>query len=192
MKKLLIATLIFSAIATKSFAKTEGNYVGIDLIGVNADQSYGSGENFDDNAVGFGVNYKYAINFDGFFFAPNIAYERLGTKAINSNGDGVKIDNRYSARIDAGYDFNDDFAAYAGIGAAAVDYKIDWRNTVGASKNDTEMSALYAIGATVRPHKDIILNVEYNFQNIDLDTPLAGVESGTDISAVKIGVAYRF
>jgi hypothetical protein len=92
MKKLLIiSSLIASLTAASANAKTEGSYLGIDLLKTNTQvKGTGIGEDYGvgwfntkakDSSIGFGLNYKYAINMNNFFIAPGLFYESIGTEA---------------------------------------------------------------------------------------------------------------
>ena len=78
MKKTLsLITIAGSLLATSAHAKTEGNYLGIDVLRSTAkvkststlasDNADGLGSFYNhknrDSAYGFGLSYKYAFNF---------------------------------------------------------------------------------------------------------------------------------
>ena len=202
LQKILATTVAIASVslASQAFAKTEGSYVGVDVLRVNSTHQYAqSGRiasnypKFEDSAIGFGINYKYAINFNNFFIAPNAFYEKLGTKASDKDRDTVSINSRYGAKLDLGYDISDEFAIYLTGGVASVGYNVDWKS-IDQKKSGDKVAGIFGVGANYYPHKNISLNVEYNFQSLDVATPSFGGinQAKTDISTVKIGAAYHF
>ncbi len=206
LQKILAATVALTSIslASQALAKTEGSYVGVNLSRVNSSHQYersgvtaSNFAKFDNSATGFGVNYKYAISLNNFFLAPGIFYEKLGTKAdsIGDEGDtSISVNSRYGAKLDFGYDIADNFAMYLTGGLANVSYKVDWADVTGQKKSGNKVGAILGIGANYYPHKNISLNLEYNFQTLDLATPDNGGvnQAKTDISTIQIGAAYHF
>jgi hypothetical protein len=93
MKRLLIVTTILgSATASNSFAKTEGSYLGIDALSVRTSyypraESYNKGEkNYKPtqygSTYGVGVHYGYAVNSNNFFIIFTVFLFRLFNKII--------------------------------------------------------------------------------------------------------------
>ena len=92
MKKTLsLITIASSLLASQAYAKTEGNYLGIDVLRSAAkvkststlasdqvgDASPYYAHNKKDSSYGVGLNYKYAFNFNSFFIAPGASYNML-------------------------------------------------------------------------------------------------------------------
>ncbi len=204
LNKIAAASIIAASFFSSSaFAKTEGSYLGLDVLSSRASHKYSDGNSltssyygtFKDNAIGYGVNYKYAFNYGNFFVAPGLFVEKIGTKSIDRDHDPVTIDNRYGAKIDFGYDITENFAAYLTAGIANVSYKVDWKS-INKKNSDTQVAGLAGAGLLFHPHKNVTLSVEYNFQSLDLDAPKASngniTKVKTDINTAKIGVAYHF
>ena len=207
MKKNLIVTTIattFVFMASQAIAKTEGSYVGVDLLSVNSSHQYAQSnviasnfDKFNNTATGFGLNYKYAFNANKIFFAPNAFYEKLGTKAdsINKLGNtSLSVESRYGVKFDFGYDVSDNFALYVTGGLANVNYSVDWKIATGQKKSGGKIGGIIGLGANYYPHQNVAISLEYNFQKLDLATPDNGGinQAKTEISAVKIGAAYHF
>lgn len=196
-KKLLAVASIVAVVSSSSaFAKTEGNYVGLNAVRSHAKNQYtvsgaDSGSDFKDNAVGFGADYKYAFNMNDFFIAPGAFIERNGTKAKDVDGDNVNIEYRYGLKADIGYDVNDSLSVYFTNGISNNAYKVDWRS-VGTKKTGTEIGYFYGLGVAYNVTKDIAMNIEYNMQSIELDTPVSATKVENDLSVVKLGVSYHF
>lgn len=83
----------------------------------------------------FGLSYSYAINYNNFYIAPGLIFEKNNAKnTLNRQssqdhltwlyGDSYNlIKKRYGIKIDLGYDLNDNIAIFATIGEALNYYK---------------------------------------------------------------------
>ncbi len=221
-KKLLsaasLAAIIFSSSA---FAKTEGNYVGLNVI---RSSLTGKGEDVGSSSIkgkqiGFGVDYKYAINYDNFFVAPGVFAEnnnnegKKSTDTIENNQGiydkesrslGYKNKYRYGVKLDIGYDITDQFAVYFTNGLSRNHLQLnnnysEYTNNNGQINSDQGSSKtkfkkigyFYGLGATYNVAKDVSVNAEYNIQNIN-PKPSGYSKIKTNIGVAKIGVAYHF
>jgi opacity protein-like surface antigen len=201
MKRILLTTSLLAAFAAPSaFAKTEGNYVGLDILRANAKHRYQESgttasnyPEFSDSSIGYGVNYKYAFNFDNVFVAPGVFFEKLGTEAKDKDGDSVSVNYRYGIKANVGYDVTDDFAAYITAGAASTSYEVDWK-AAGLKKSGSKIGYIVGAGLSYNVAKDVSLNVEYNVQPLTVSTPDDGGinQAKTTVSVAKLGIAYRF
>jgi len=201
MKKLILLTSLITIFTTSfALAKTEGNYLGIDLLQASADQRYlqngkvaNNYKEFDDSSYGIGTGYKYAFNFDKIFISPGVFFENLGTKAADKDGDNVLLNNRYGAKVDIGYDVSDKFSAYFTNGASNTSYKVDWKS-VGRKKSGSKLDYFYGAGLAYKVSDKLVMNVEYNRQSTVLDTPnLGGINQvKADLNVIKVGLAYNF
>lgn len=195
MKKLFLVTAVITSITSSAFAKTAGNQLGVDILYASAKHKYnpsGGYGKFDDSNVGFGANYKYAISLgDNIFIAPGVFAEKLGTEAKDDDRDPTTLNYRYGAKLDVGYDITDKFAVYATVGAASINYKVDWKS-IGRKTTGNEFSPTYGLGFSYNIQKNLALNFEYNYQQADLKTPGNLAKNKTELSVAKIGVAYRF
>lgn len=151
MKLLLPTTLVvatfFSVIST-SYAKTEGNYAGLNLTQTRVSfyQKYTDTDKINGavvkpsfsetkNNIGVGFNYKYAFNFNKIFIAPGVFFDYLNSKAngkdssendygFNDHGSQIRVKakNRYGVKIDFGYDINETLAPYFTLGRSYISY----------------------------------------------------------------------
>jgi opacity protein-like surface antigen len=190
MKKILIATTLAASLASASaLAKTEGNYVGFDVLRANVKVKSNSDDPFDqafnsawyshsktDSATGFGVNYRYAFNMNNFFIAPGAFFEYIGADAkvnhsetgFNSYTQSVKINDRYGVKLDLGYDITDKFSAYVPVGVSSVGYEIKTSDSDGAGdfvktrKSGNKFNYFYGFGISFVPAKNFLVSLEYN------------------------------
>lgn len=195
MKKYIaLAALSATLLSLPANAKTQGHYVGIDWINSKTKNTYtvdgdSSPSKYNDkSSYGIGLNYKYAFNFNDFFVAPGVFFDKLGF-----GYDSVELQYRLGAKLDLGYDINDKFAVYFTNGFANTNYKY-LPNDRSTNKNTTEyMDYFYGIGASYGLTERVSLNVEYSMQN---NTALIGEEGfgrvKTDLSLLKIGATYHF
>ena len=97
-KKLLaIASIIATLSASASYAKTEGGYVGVDISRYSVTDKYPSPEDTQVSPA-FGINAKYAINFDKVFIAPGIFadFNNTDKKDIGFGySEKISVKNRY-------------------------------------------------------------------------------------------------
>ncbi len=201
MKKLILISSLLLVFNFSAFAKTQGHQLGLDFVRAKAKHSYyNSGtispnySGFDDVASSFGLNYKYAVNHQGFFIAPGIILEHLGTKSKDGDGeDNISLKYRIGAKLDFGYDITNKIAAYVSAGYGAVDYKIDWRTTE-QRKSSLEHDFFYGLGLSYNIDENILINFEYNAQDLTLDTPTNSSinQVETELTILKLGIAYRF
>ena len=183
-KKLSIITIATLLLTSQSYAKTEGNYAGLNILRNTAKVKSTStlakdnlgglakyyNHNNKDSAYGFGVNYKYAFNFNNFFVAPEISYEFLdnnvksGYRESNSDffSQNVKLKNSVSIKANLGYDVNDQFAFYVPVGISSFSYEVNTNDTFGyyntttSIKNKTtgnKSAAFIGLGFSYEPIK---------------------------------------
>lgn len=231
MKKLLvISSLIVSFTTASANAKTQGSYFGIDILEANTkvkskvfntDKSSGpvGSEVFNsaakDSSVGFGINYKYAINMNNFFIAPGLFYESMGaevkTETKNqtygiTDTQKTKISSRSGVKLDLGYDVMDKLAVYIPVGFAVTSYKetheaID--NTTRATfamarKNRNAVNAFYGAGFAFYPMKKLAISLEYtrsriNIKQANLPDEFGGSSTNKiNLDVIKLGASYKF
>lgn len=221
MKKLLIISSIISLLLSSGAnAKTEGSYIefGVSKANIDAQTTKTLGSNNDSyfnnesdaSSVGFGLGYKYAINFDNFFVVPGVFYEYLGLEAQIDNEErlyqqDININSRLGAKVDLGYDIADKFAVYIPVGINIFTYEFmtnDYLNSSNYVKTENSGSSaglFYGLGFNFYPIKNMSISLEYNRSSIDVeslnDVALAGtaaLESTVDIDIIKLGFGYKF
>ncbi len=200
MKKFMAIAAVSAVLITSSaFAKTEGNYLGIDFLKTSSSnryQQYGSKSTyptFDNNSNGVGINYKYAKNFDQIFVAPGVFFDRIGAESKDQSARTLTTNSRYGAKLDLGYDLNDSFALYFTNGVANVNYEVN-AAVAGGRGSSSKMGYFYGGGAMAKISNDLSLTVEYNTQTLNI--PVNALASADHIKSTlgvaKIGLAYNF
>ena len=226
MKKLILLSLsLFILTNSQGFARTQGSYLGVDGVftyGLFNDRFSANGVPTQNDSPhfrgkskspGFGVNYKYAINFGGPYIAPTIFYERPNTVLNGDNEDEntvadqnvrLEIKNRFGAKIDVGYDITDNIAIYALGGYAGVHYTSTKYSFLGTSivrnrsTTDIVESFFYGGGMKVDFNQDFSMNLEYNNQQFDANYRTPNNFKNTNgtyntiIHVAKLGFAFRF
>lgn len=204
MKKLFITAALLGSFASQStFAKTEGNYIGIDAIRTELrfDKVKGSalpGDIGNDNETSVGVNYKYAFNFDNFFVAPGLFYDYAHAKAISTGTfglgtpfrDDLELNHRFGAKLDLGYDITNKFAAFATVGAANNSVRVLWRPQY-MSNHTNGLGLIYGVGAKYSVTHNIDFNLGYEFSNARMKD-LDGRRIDFNVNVARAGVAYKF
>ncbi len=208
MKKLIVISLFASLVATSAFAKTEGSYVGIDLLNTKSVSQTRSNDSQDaaseesrqtSRNYGVGVNYKYAVNFNKFFVAPGIIIEDNRSKNDIGQGSSLKVKNRYGVKADVGYDVTDSIAPYLTLGYSAISYTSRFNGLTGREKKSaTNYDWFYGAGVKFDVTSNVALNLEYNRQNFRAkvntgsDSSLDTASYKTKLEIIKVGVSYKF
>lgn len=223
MKKIFyLFTILGSLVATAANAKTEGHYLGINLLRTDT-RTTSNSDAAGDSALpewylhqksetdyGVGLSYGYAFNFNNFFIAPQISYDKVSSEvkvgypgtANDPFSQSIKIKNRTTAQVNLGYDITDKFAAYVPVGISSFRYQIqtsDISTTNTYSKsNGNEVSNFFGLGFSYQPIKHLAISLEYNkFQNLKITSERATFNGGSikadvELEIVKLGVAYNF
>jgi len=203
MKKfLIISSLVASLAAASANAKTEGSYLGFDLLKANS--HFNSISNFStygqphfpklrskDSNNNFGLNYKYAFNKDNFFVSPGAFYERLNVKSgasYNTSLNGftmdqtTKIKDRYGIKLDLGYDITNKFAFYVPVGFAFTNYELTSTQYLFNTPETRVMSkgrntsTFYGLGFSFYPTEKLAINFEYNRSKLNLKSGNTNVD----------------
>lgn len=203
---------------------TSGSYAGFDILEYRVcylvhDSVYGSPNSYPPpncgSNRGFGFNYKYAFNHQGFFLAPGAFYEYNLSGPISGRNE-VSLDTkyRYGLQFDLGYDLTDRFSPYVIGGYANIYYRSRARGdglavdpsgpngyenlTVGKSGVSGDLFA--GIGLKYNLSPDLSLNMEYMRQNYLAE---AGVPTESNdylsnsyftvkLQIFKAGIYYHF
>ena len=220
MKKLFAVSVVISSfISSSALAKTEGSYAGLDVIDsrVKFHEEYtsdivtpGESSTFQDNSnYGGGVNYKYAVNVNGFYFAPGVFFEvnnaeLQGSQALSAQVfQKLKIKNRYGAKVDFGADITDGISAYLTGGYVGIRYRTgNFSSNASpeatyAYKNGVSGAWIYGGGLKFDITKTVSLNTEYTIQNFTAKTSTITAanfvgEYKTRMDVIKVGLSYNF
>jgi len=213
----------FSALAKDNSYKTQGHYFGLDLTRtrikfheryaktIGGPYSHNS-SNHRDTDTGFGLKYKYAINFNNLFIAPGIFSEINNSEAKGEVGTGddihsqIRIKNRTGVKLDIGYDINR-FSPFITGGYSLISYKTkNWFRTTQItqtfSRNGTANDFFYGAGLNYKVNKDITLDFEYNRNSFYAKTSTPNLIADntrfwdgkykTTLNIYKLGVSYKF
>jgi hypothetical protein len=192
--------ILFTTINSSVFAKTQGTYIGFDILKNSLEFSTRPSLDIDNQGdnqklhniktknfeYGIGANLKYAFNFYNFFIAPGIAFEYLNNE---KNTSSILLYNLYysqstilksasSFKTSIGYDFNK-FSIYIPFGISAIDYSITTRarndgSIIGSLKRGFQPSYFKGIGISYELNKNLIANLEYNKYN-NFNLKISGV-----------------
>ena len=212
-----IATLITSQAA---LANTQGSYLGMDALSTKTTffvRQNLSGETYAYNQIpsnshtsyGFGLNYKYAFNFNDFFIAPGLILEQNSVRGSRVDGideERLQVRNRYGVKADFGYDISKTIAPYLTIGYAEVSYKTrgsgvdSGDNLVTAVNNGQSGNWFGGAGVKFDIGHNFALNLEYNYQRIKANTTVPTQATYyidktsfmTRLDIVKLGLSYNF
>jgi len=213
MKKLVTVVSVLAAFASApSFAKTEGNYVGVDIhrASVKAHNNYRQAQNSPNDQdlgttnTGYGITYKYAVNFDKMFIAPGLFYERIGAK-ITDREDvdqlSLQLKERSGIKLDFGYDLSDNSAIYFTNGISRVGLETGSQDSDGLGlanvRSRHQLGYFYGLGLSSNIDKNVVVSFEYNTQRLSSksiynDTGKYDHRFKTQIDMFKINLAYQF
>ncbi|MES2962167.1 MAG: outer membrane beta-barrel protein [Pseudomonadota bacterium] len=206
---------IITTSSKNSSTKTEGHFIGIDLImtEVRFNERYtrntiklpvNTQPAYSDYGYGGGLNYKYAINFNGFFIAPGAFYEhnKATVKGLKTDYlERVDIDDRYGLKADLGYDVTNNFAPYLTGGYSRIRYTTqNFRgntNKISYLKDSNVGDWYYGAGFKIRLSNNIAMNAEYNRQSFLAKTEVINTVSylsyfKTKLDIFKVGISYNF
>jgi outer membrane autotransporter protein len=219
MKKITILTAVFlSLLSHQVFAKTEGFYVGAEVINtaskfrpewVHRDTNYYRNQDQSNvhNAAGAGIQAKYAFNFDGVFLSPGIFAEQNSFDASSNRhtySDRLQIRNRYGVKADLGFDTFFGLSPYLTVGYAWVDYRTraGGRNNgdlVTSVRDDRANRVTFGGGIKLNVSDNVDVGLEYNYQKFYAQTNIPEGASyieklrfKTRLDIVKLGLFYKF
>ncbi len=220
MKKTLILVVTYLLFSSTAFAKTQGHYVGVNILKHNTevatskDSSTGNLDTYfngtqDNSSRGIGLSYGHAFNFDRIFVMPSIAYELINSenktrKPASGYEQDFDIKSRLVLKTNIGYDVTDAFSVYVPIGIASNSYKYTTNDYLGSSYVKTEQTGsstgfIYGAGVSYEVSDKFNITLEYNRSSFDVttekDVALVGnvkLKTETQISTVSLGAAYRF
>lgn len=227
MKKIIFtASCVATLVSSTAMAKTEGNYLGFDIVRsqsqvINNSDLASDQENYSQyyqqkkvkSFYGAGISYRYAFNFNKFFIAPGISYSYLNNKekagyAGDSEADpysqSMKLKSQVTFQTNFGYDVGDKLAVYIPAGISSFNYTLQSGDSRGgATSVDTQKTgnktALFlGFGTAVQVAENWLMNLEYDrYQTMRVNLASATVDGGqistkTNVSLVKIGLAYKF
>lgn len=202
-KKVLMAAGVVSTLCISSnvIAATFTHSIGVDAINTKivTDPIYGGGQvtkNTSETHPSWSVNYKYIINYNNIFIAPEIFYDSsdltynyFETGATYRMHYKTKQKYRAGPKLNLGYTFRK-ITPYASIGYAEARYKEKTElqmllagQTEYTEQNTIEESVLYGVGLRYEFNDKLDFNSAYEIQDID---------TATDISVFKIGLGYKF
>lgn len=185
--KLIITTLIL--LTTNAMAKTQGHYFGASIINTKFSFDSASCEFYSKfcssknvNDYGVGIDYKYAINRNGFYIAPKIFYDanNINNKDHSSGmvGDRFnltikenhKLNNSFGLGAELGYDLSNKFSFFLTASHKTMmylhEYYVDDQastpSKTGFYKRSEKQEVIsYGIGSGIKISEKLRLNFSY-------------------------------
>jgi len=188
-------------------AKTEGHYVGLNLINTEVESKARLNDVVEDESkadkFSGGISYKYAFNFKGFFAAPELFYDLNKTKsrATDSLGTGynTEVKNSYGVKLNLGYDITDKFAAYAIVGHSVSRVKSHFSGNLSGGvdpnpENFNQEAFIYGLGMKYDVANNISVNFSYEMFQFGLSNDVFNTTDkiNPDYRVARLGVAYNF
>lgn len=214
----MTSSLIFSIF---SFVVNAKNHPYVGINGIISDSKIDIHDiNLNKKSLGLGANVGYKINNNGLIIAPEAFFDYLNNeKTLTSSSEELnfingqkytvtfidssktKLNYRYGARLNIGYEFNNKFSIVANYGLAAVNYKYNneyfyydefdgKQSEPSIKKRGSKISSIYGLGAGYNLNKNITLKLNANLQNFDYKIKESKVKN--KIMTYSAGVAYNF
>lgn len=188
-KLLVIFAVAASMMFSSAFAKTQGNYIGLNALYTNDKSVTTSNDRNSNRDLGAGISYKYALNFNNFFIAPGAFFNSNNSKVefsdVAGNSYVDKLKYSYGAKLDLGYDVTDKFAVFVTGGYAELSRDVQV-NTSPRSLNTYE-SILYGAGVKYSLDNRVDLNLAYEY--MDYNNVL---RNDTNVDLIKLGLSFNF
>lgn len=161
-KKYLVIAGVMALMAANAHAKTEGNYVFLNLTDVNLKTNSTRGTYLYNTAIKDVIfGYRYVFNFNKFLVAPELSY---GAGISNT------LQESYNVKLNLGYDLTDNFALYGVAG---------WNSNNGLGKRE---SATYGLLTTYQLDENFGLNASVDFRD----------QGSVKSEFVSFGITFNF
>ncbi len=206
-KFLFAATIAVSAFSFNALAKTEGNYVGLNLINTYGKTTVevigGSITHHEHSKFSVGADYKYAFNFNKFFIAPGIFFDNNDGSDDFALPETIrysrKLKNSYGLKADFGYDITEKFSPFVTLGYSITRYSSSYyRGGYNLVKETASNEGLvYGLGLRYNLNKCWSAVAAYELTQFGLNSNLDAIVGGTDklsytYKVAKLGLAYNF
>lgn len=205
MKKILpILATTFSLLSTQSNAT--GFFIGADALYSQArnqvkNSSDTSGPNNGDvksaSEFNYGINAGLRFDLLNFLAFGEVFYDNLNTTAknfalnsgVNGGGDNFNLQNRYGAKLNAGFAILPKVTPFLTLGVANVRYS---SSAASSSVTKSEMAPLYGVGLMVDLPLNFSVKASYDYQLLNLRYANESAKVKTGLGVAKIGVVYKF
>jgi opacity protein-like surface antigen len=210
MKKFLVISSVIATLAASSANAKDGAYVGFDVLASNVKNKYqdrtdstntANGSKIDHDAVGFGLNAGYKMGVGGdVFVAPEVFFDYLANSSkpapyqlySESNNDRYRVNNRYGAKLNLGYDFTKEFSAFVNLGLTNVAYTHDL-GSEGLSRGASKIAMIYGVGAAYNIDQNWAVKVGLDRQKFNTQGAFGeGDRYKVVMHTARVGLAYSF
>jgi opacity protein-like surface antigen len=205
MKKIIAAATVLSVLTfNTALAETKGNYFGVNIINTTSEYTnYTSYEEETHSDTSFGVNYKYAFNFNKFFVAPGIFFDHNNTKVTQTNDSLFGYDiieselhHSYGADLSLGYDVTDKFAIFGNIGHSEnrVSSAFYSKTSSDSKMKSTYEAFIYGGGFKLGLSDELDLNATYLVSQYGISDDVLNTTDkfNSNYHTVKVGISYNF
>lgn len=178
---------VIASFSVTSFAKTEGSYLGLGLINTNLKINQGAGKIANSNQPSVGLSYKYAVNFNNVFVAPELFYDFNSNKnKVGGDGFAIRLNQSYGAKLNIGYDVTDKIAPYALIGYSMA--RLGVSDPENGPERLTQEALVYGLGVKYQVCNNMSANAGYEMNRFNK----GDVRKFVSYNVARIGVAYNF
>jgi opacity protein-like surface antigen len=208
MKKFVATCCIAFLVSTSAHAT--GFFVGADALHANSEKtaknsnptsgSINGIKKEDDNRINYGLNAGFRLDCKldcgNLYQSVELFYDNLnfGSSRFaspNAVSDHVKLQNRYGAKVNVGFEITPKIIPFLTAGLTNVSY-----HNNGSSDNINfsrhQLTPIYGVGLLVDMDKNLSLKVAYDYQKFDIPSAQAGAKVQTSLGVAKVGLVYNF
>jgi len=208
MKKFVTTCCIAFLISTSAHAT--GFFVGADALHANSretsknavapDGPIGGIVKGDDNKINYGVNAGFRLDCKldcgNLYQSVELFYDNLnlassGFESSGAVGDHVKIQNRYGAKINVGFEVAPRFIPFLTVGLTNISYSNNQHDrNINFSRH--QLTPIYGVGFLVDMDHNLSLKVAYDYQKFDIPSAQPGAKIQTNLGVARVGLVYNF
>jgi len=188
---------------------TSGHYVGVNLINTTLESirltvAESNSYQPERSKISTGLSYQYALNYKGFFVAPELFYNFNNTNSVSSieeNQSGVErnLKQSYGVKLNLGYDITDKLSVFGLVGHSenrtkVKHYFVQDETSVSQQSSVNAEAFIMGLGARYVVGKNISLKVSHEITQLGFSKKLLDTTDkiNPDYSVTSLGVAYNF
>lgn len=204
MKK--FTTICVTAFFISSSAHATGFFVGADALTANSRQTSqnpsgtsGSTSGIvkeDTNNVNYGLNAGFRLDCMQTLQSVELFYDNLSLSSSkfaspNSISDSIKLQNRYGAKINLGYEIAPSVIPFLTAGLTNISYKNNGTSdNINFSRH--EITPVYGVGLLIDMAHGISLKLAYDYQRFNIPSTQPDAKIKTNLGVARVGLAYNF
>lgn len=204
MKK--FTAICFTTFFISSAANATGFFVGADALTANSRQTStnfsdtsGSRNGIvkeDDNKLNYGLNAGFRLDCMKTLQSVEVFYDNLNLPSSqfaspNSVSDHIKIQNRYGAKINLGFEVAPNVIPFLTVGLTNISYTNSGSSdNINFSRHD--FTPIYGLGLLMDISHGISLKLAYDYQKFNIPSTQSDAKIKTNLGVARVGLVYNF